>query len=82
MTVSPCIGVCQLDAAGYCVGCHRSGGEIAGWLGFHPDQRQHLMDHVLPARERRHAVRGALVWSDVAEGGLYCATMPGAAKAK
>jgi len=49
---SPCIGICALDAMGYCVGCHRSGDEIAGWLGFHPQWRQHLMDHVLPARER------------------------------
>jgi predicted Fe-S protein YdhL (DUF1289 family) len=68
--LSPCIGICELDAAGYCAGCHRSGDEIAGWLGLHPQQRQQLMDHVLPAREGRHIARAAqapLVWADTSE---------------
>ena len=64
--LSPCIGVCELDESGYCVGCHRSGAEIAGWLGLYPQQRQHLMDNVLPEREKRRAARVAqapLVWA-------------------
>ena len=29
---SPCTGICRLDAAtGWCLGCARTGGEIAGW---------------------------------------------------
>ena len=28
---SPCIGVCQLDDANLCTGCHRSVDEIAEW---------------------------------------------------
>jgi len=28
---SPCNQVCWLDAAGICIGCGRSGGEIAEW---------------------------------------------------
>lgn len=27
---SPCIGVCQIDAFGYCVGCGRTAHEIFG----------------------------------------------------
>lgn len=27
---SPCIGVCQIDEAGYCIGCGRSADEIFG----------------------------------------------------
>jgi predicted Fe-S protein YdhL (DUF1289 family) len=48
--LSPCIGVCQLDEAGYCVGCHRNGDEIARWLQMTDAQRLHLMNDVLPQR--------------------------------
>ncbi|MEM8878798.1 MAG: DUF1289 domain-containing protein, partial [Pseudomonadota bacterium] len=30
--VSPCVGLCRLDeATGYCLGCARTGDEIADW---------------------------------------------------
>ena len=48
--LSPCIGVCRLDTAGYCLGCHRSVDEIARWLQFSDAQRLHLMNDVLPHR--------------------------------
>jgi predicted Fe-S protein YdhL (DUF1289 family) len=48
--LSPCIGVCELNGAGYCIGCHRSGEEIARWLQFSDAQRLHLMNDVLPRR--------------------------------
>ncbi len=47
---SPCIGICVLDGAGRCRGCWRTGEEIAGWLRMGDEQRQHLMQSVLPAR--------------------------------
>lgn len=28
---SPCVGICCLDQAGYCIGCLRSGRELAEW---------------------------------------------------
>ena len=32
--ISPCVGLCKLDAAtGFCLGCARSGDEIAEWRG-------------------------------------------------
>jgi predicted Fe-S protein YdhL (DUF1289 family) len=48
--LSPCTGVCRLDADGYCAGCRRSAEEIARWLGMSHAERLHLMDHVLPRR--------------------------------
>lgn len=48
--LSPCIGVCELNDAGYCIGCHRSGEEIARWLQFSDAQRLQLMNVVLPRR--------------------------------
>ena len=51
--LTPCIGVCTLDPAGYCDGCFRSGDEIGDWLSMADKQRQYIMDVVLPAREAR-----------------------------
>ena len=48
---SPCIGVCTLDAAGYCVGCLRTGAEIAAWRTLDDAARARFMDEVLPRRE-------------------------------
>ncbi|MEE4329818.1 MAG: DUF1289 domain-containing protein [Wenzhouxiangella sp.] len=49
---SPCIGTCTLGSDGLCVGCFRSGEEIAGWLGFSPLKRRAIMDE-LPQRVER-----------------------------
>ena len=49
--LSPCIGICSLDASGHCEGCHRSVAEIARWSQMGDDERLHLMETVLPARE-------------------------------
>lgn len=48
---SPCIGVCTLDAAGYCIGCLRTGDEIGAWLSYSDQQRAHLVNDILPLRE-------------------------------
>ena len=48
--LSPCIGVCRLDAHGFCEGCHRTGSEIASWMAFDEGTRMRYMDQVLPAR--------------------------------
>jgi uncharacterized protein len=49
--LSPCVGICQLDPQGYCLGCFRTGDEIARWRGMSDAERTHYMDVVLPARE-------------------------------
>jgi len=49
---SPCTGVCRLDAAGRCLGCLRTGAEIAGWLSMSPEERRRLIDVVLPERRK------------------------------
>lgn len=49
--LSPCIGICQLDESGLCVGCLRTGDEIGRWLGMSRTEREHLMNVVLPQRE-------------------------------
>ncbi len=51
LPLTPCIGVCRLDARGYCVGCRRTGQEIAMWRELPDAERVRYMDAVLPARE-------------------------------
>ena len=55
IVLTPCIGVCVLDAEGYCEGCHRTGAEIAAWRTLSDVERLHIMDVVLPERERERA---------------------------
>lgn len=46
---SPCIGICTLDDAEYCVGCRRHIGEIANWLRMSEVERRRILDE-LPQR--------------------------------
>ncbi|MEZ5465093.1 MAG: DUF1289 domain-containing protein [Lysobacteraceae bacterium] len=57
--LSPCIGVCTLDARGQCTGCFRSTEEIANWLRYSDAQRARFIDEVLPAREEGALRRSA-----------------------
>jgi predicted Fe-S protein YdhL (DUF1289 family) len=38
-TPSPCSGVCRLNAQQFCVGCGRTGSEIAEWLAANEPRR-------------------------------------------
>lgn len=53
--LTPCIGICDLGADGYCEGCHRTGNEIARWVAMDDSERRLLMDEILPARELRRS---------------------------
>jgi hypothetical protein len=47
---SPCNEVCQLDReSGWCLGCGRTGDEIAAWTRLTDDERDALMAR-MPAR--------------------------------
>ncbi|WP_372928711.1 DUF1289 domain-containing protein [Methyloceanibacter sp.] len=47
---TPCVNVCLLDEKlGLCVGCGRSGAEIAEWATMGADQRRAVMA-ILPDR--------------------------------
>jgi predicted Fe-S protein YdhL (DUF1289 family) len=49
--LSPCVGICRLDERGYCIGCLRTGDEIARWRGMNDAERLHVMRDVLPSRK-------------------------------
>ncbi len=48
--ISPCVLLCAIDdKTGYCFGCGRTRGEIAGWMDFTDKERLAVME-ILPAR--------------------------------
>jgi predicted Fe-S protein YdhL (DUF1289 family) len=51
--LTPCVGVCRLDAAGFCLGCLRSRDEIARWSGLDDEQRLCIMRQLPLRGERR-----------------------------
>ncbi|XBS68052.1 DUF1289 domain-containing protein [Acerihabitans sp. KWT182] len=40
---SPCRGICQSDARGYCIGCLRSRQERFDWTGMNDSQRREVL---------------------------------------
>jgi uncharacterized protein len=47
---TPCIKICVVEPeTGFCIGCGRTRGEIASWLGLSPPERHNLMA-ALPER--------------------------------
>jgi len=56
---SPCVNLCVLDAVtGFCIGCGRTGGEIARWLAASPAERR-AINATLPERLKRMTSRAA-----------------------
>ncbi len=51
LPLTPCTGVCRLDARGLCEGCLRTGDEIARWSTMDDEQKLWLMDRILPGRQ-------------------------------
>ncbi len=41
---TPCVKICVIEPeSGYCIGCGRTGLEIAHWIGYSPDMRRGVM---------------------------------------
>lgn len=49
--LSPCVGICSVDAQGVCEGCLRTLDEIARWSTMGDAERLRVMCEVLPRRE-------------------------------
>ena len=45
--MSPCIGLCKLDIeTGFCIGCLRTGQEIAMWSQINNKQVRHILEEI------------------------------------
>lgn len=51
---SPCVSICALDEDDICVGCHRSGQEIAGWGTKTEAEKAEIMDKVREREKRSY----------------------------
>ncbi|QOL26855.1 DUF1289 domain-containing protein [Thalassotalea sp. LPB0316] len=40
---SPCVGICQSDEKGYCLGCMRTREERQSWINFNNDEKQKVI---------------------------------------
>lgn len=61
---SPCLGVCELDAAsGWCAGCGRTGTEIADWQNACDETRQQVWSLIPDRLAALGAERRILPWS-------------------
>ena len=41
---TPCTKICVIDpVTHYCIGCGRTGNEVAGWLGYTASERRRVM---------------------------------------
>jgi predicted Fe-S protein YdhL (DUF1289 family) len=61
---SPCAKICVIDPdSGYCIGCGRTGDEIASWIALEPDARrgviQQLPDRLANLTRRKRRKGGA-----------------------
>jgi uncharacterized protein len=53
MTVSPCIGVCQLDGKTQaCIGCGRTIAEIAAWSDLSDEERRAIVARLKASRPK------------------------------
>lgn len=48
--ISPCVGVCRMDATGLCLGCRRTLAEIARWGTMSNEERRRWMCEQQPLR--------------------------------
>lgn len=50
---SPCVGVCQSDAKGHCLGCMRTREERLSWLEFDADEKQKVIKRCQQRKKRK-----------------------------
>ncbi|WP_448566802.1 DUF1289 domain-containing protein [Thalassotalea ganghwensis] len=53
---SPCIGICQSDDKGYCMGCLRTREERQNWINFSTDDKQKVIKRCMQRKKRKSGV--------------------------
>jgi len=52
---SPCVGICQSDDKGNCLGCYRSREERQGWINLTTDDKQKVIKRCLQRKKRKNS---------------------------
>jgi len=50
---SPCVGVCQSNTKGYCLGCMRTRDERQDWINFDNDNKQKVIKRCIQRKKRQ-----------------------------
>jgi predicted Fe-S protein YdhL (DUF1289 family) len=50
---SPCVGICQSDEKGHCLGCMRSRSERLEWKTFNNDEKQKVIKRCIQRKKRK-----------------------------
>ena len=50
---SPCVGVCQSDGKGYCLGCLRTRQERQNWITLSSDDKQKVIKRCQQRKKRK-----------------------------
>jgi predicted Fe-S protein YdhL (DUF1289 family) len=53
---SPCVGVCQSDEKGNCLGCYRSREERQNWINLKSDDKQKVAKRCQQRKKRKNAL--------------------------
>jgi predicted Fe-S protein YdhL (DUF1289 family) len=52
---SPCVGVCQSDEKGNCLGCYRTREERQSWINLTSDDKQKVVKRCQQRKKRKNA---------------------------
>ncbi|WP_114326703.1 DUF1289 domain-containing protein [Candidatus Colwellia aromaticivorans] len=50
---SPCVGICQSNAKGYCLGCMRTRDERQDWINLDNDNKQKVIKRCIQRKKRQ-----------------------------
>ena len=53
---SPCVGVCQSDEKGNCLGCYRTRDERQSWINLTSDDKQKVVKRCQQRKKRKNAL--------------------------
>lgn len=64
---SPCVGVCQSDEKGNCLGCYRTREERQNWITLTSDDKQKVVKRCQQRKKRKNAKPKIKVVEETAE---------------
>jgi uncharacterized protein len=53
---SPCVGICQSDEKGNCLGCYRTREERQTWINLKSDDKQKVVKRCQQRKKRKNAI--------------------------
>lgn len=62
---SPCVGICQSNVKGYCLGCMRTRDERQDWMNLDNDNKQKVIKRCIQRKKRQENKSKQVVVEDV-----------------